>query len=1000
MAGSVVTICPHPVRSGVKWRVDRYLVREIVPPFLVAILAFLVFIGLELVISLSDTVFARGAGAAELLRLVVYKLPTLFSYAIPAAALLATFLALGRLAADRELLAFQTLGYSLRRLTLPFLLFGALVSGFSFSLGEFAVPTAEAAYRQELLSILYRGAIPQMQQAVFFRGLYGETYYVERSEGERLSGILVYDLTGRIYPVEGRFPTVITAHEGRFQGGTLELTTGRVLRFAPDGSLNELVRFERLTVEVEEDLRRAVLGGKTPAEMSLRELGDRIDLLRRSGLDPRSLIVEYHSKIAVSVAAFVFVLFGAPLGVLVGRRGRAAGAIAGFLLAAAAQGMFVWARTLAQRGFIPPYLGAWLPHLGFGMLGLFLLMIVDRLRLRGVLPFLFLLVVGSLSSEATPPFSSFRADELVITQEGGVLEGSNVRAEFGDYVLEADALRAREQTGGWRIEADGAVLKSADGELKASHLSASLGPTGELTAVTARGFDGASSFQGPEKRETILYSGEQGEAQFSSGKLARVEVQRVRFTTCPCLPDAPYSVEAEEFVLVPEKWLFARSVTVTSFGLSVGWLPFYVARLGEEGFPLFPEFGWQGGNLFLRWAIPWTVGERIAGALGIAWYPTAGRIDPSLRAIWEQGSLTLTPVSLRLTISGGEAPVSWAGTVSLTSTTQQVDLSGEAQGWSWTVTWGQAEKGDARYERRPEITVGRTEKDWLGGDLVFRFSGGLFRENGIESWRLALTASWSRRWQLGALSLSLPWQLALAQYTDEERATGSVGPTLSWGPFSVSYLGRAGIGRSPFGFDADPPQSQISAGFSAQVGGWQERLSWGWDLAAGAPLPLKWTVSGHGLSSDLSFTFPLSMTRARWALTLREGPGRLSVEGGVRGDGPVWEDTVARGSWSGETLDLFAAVRVRMAPLALSRAAVSVSWKVSPDWSLTGAVEYDTRTRRLVQLEGKVVHSIAGCLRVGLVAGLGGIRLSLEVPAFPQAKIRFAPLDEGLRLGE
>lgn len=129
-----------------------------------------------------------GAGAAELLRLVVYKLPTLFTYAIPAAALLATFLALGRLAADRELLAFQALGYSLRRLILPFLLFGALASGVAFSLSEFAVPPAEAAYRQEFLALVYRGAVPQVQQAVFFRGLYGETYYVERSEGDRLRG--------------------------------------------------------------------------------------------------------------------------------------------------------------------------------------------------------------------------------------------------------------------------------------------------------------------------------------------------------------------------------------------------------------------------------------------------------------------------------------------------------------------------------------------------------------------------------------------------------------------------------------------------------------------------------------------------------------------------------------------------------------------------------------------------------------------------------------------
>lgn len=981
-------------------RVDRYLAREIVPPFLVAILAFLVFIGIELVISLSDAVFARGAGAAELLRLVLYKLPTLFTYAIPAAVLLATFLALGRLAADRELLAFQTLGYSLRRLTVPFLLFGALASGVSFTLGEFAVPAAEAAYRQELLSLLYRGAVPQVQQAIFFRGLHGEMYYVERSEGDRLEGILVYDITGRIYTVEGRFPTVVTAQEGRFQGGTLELTAGRVLRFAPDGGLVELVRFDRLTVEAGEDLRRAVLGGKTPAEMSLRELGERIDLLRRSGLDPRSLIVEYHAKIAVSVAAFVFVLFGAPLGALLGRRGRAAGAIAGFVLAAAAQGMFVWARTLAQRGLIPPYLGAWLPHLGFGLLGVFLLVALDRLRLRGLLPFLFLLVVGDLTTWAVPPFSFIEADALVVAEGATVLEGHGVRAEFGGYVLQAEVLRAREGPAGWEIEAKGALLTSADGELRASHLAAQLGPAGELSAVTARGFSGASTFRGPEKEEALLFSGESGEARFASGELSRVEAHGVRFTTCPCFPDAPYAVEAQEFVLVPGQWLYARSIVVTSFGVSVGWLPFYVARLGEEGFPLFPEFGWLGGELFLRWAIPWTLGEGIAGAVGVTWFPHAGRADPSLRAVWEQGSLTLTPTSFRLqaTVPGDPSP--WRGALHLAPTVRQADLSGSLQGWDWSLAWGQVERGDTRYERRPEISVGRTERGWLGGDLTFRASGGMFQEGELSGWRLAVDASWSGRWQLGPVSLSLPCQVSVGQYTERERVTASVSPGFGWGPFTLSYLGRVRIGRSPFQFDAMPPQSQVTLAFSARVGEWQERLTWGWDFAAWEPLPLRWTVSGDGFSSDVSFTFPLSVARARWSLTVQRGLGRLVLDGGVRGADGVWDDTVARVSWSDEAVTLFAAARVAMAPLDLARLALSVEWRLSQDWSVSGSVEHDVRTRQLVQAEGSITRSFVGCLRVGLSVGLDAVRLSIEVPAFRQARIRFAPHDEGLRLGE
>ncbi|QAA77126.1 MAG: hypothetical protein BIP78_1360 [Candidatus Bipolaricaulis sibiricus] len=981
-------------------RVDQYLAREILPPFLVAILAFLVFIGLELVISLSDTVFARGAGAAELFRLVVYKLPTLFTFAIPAAALLATFLALGRLSADRELLAFQALGYSLRRLTAPFLLFGALASGVSFSLGEFAVPAAEAAYRQELLALLYRGAVPQVQSAVFFRGLYGETYYVERSEGERLTGILVYDLTGRIYPAEGRFPTVITAQEGLFRGGTLELTTGRVLRFAPDGSLMELVRFDRLTVEAEEDLRRAVLGGKTPAEMSLRELGERIDLLRRSGLDPRSLVVEYHSKIAVSAAAFVFVLFGAPLGALLGRRGRAAGAIAGFLLAAAAQGLFVWARTLAQRGVIPAYLGAWLPHIGFGFLGLLLLGIADRLRLRGILSVVLLLAFTAAAAAGGPPFTSLQADELVVEDGATALVGYGVRAEFGTFALVAGVLRAREVERGWVVEAEQAILTLRDGTVEASYLEAQLDRAGDLTTVAARGFSGSSSFRGPEKDEQLLYRGERGEARFAAGVLTRVEAHDVRFTTCPCFPEAPYTVEAQEFVLVPEQWLYARSIVVSSFGVSLGWLPFYVARLGEEGFPLFPEIGWIEGQPFLRWAVPWTLGERVAMAVGLVWYPVAGRVDPSLRAVWENGSLTLTPTSVRLRVIGDGDGGPWTGTVSWTPTVQHADLSGTWHGWAWTVSWGEAQQGAIAYERAPELAVGRTERGWLGGDLAIRLSGGYYREGPTEGSRVSLSSSWSGRWEVGALAVSVPWQVSFAQYDAEERATWGFSPSLGWGSLTVSYLGRWGLGRSPFEFDIEPPQSQLVVALAVRIAAWQERLSWGWDFAAGAPLPLRWAVSGAGFTSDLSFTFPLAVTRARWTLRVDRGPAQLAVEAGLRGDTATWDDTVVRVRWSTEPLYATGAVRIATSPLAVARLAVGIEWSMDAAWSLAGAVEYDFPTGRLVQLEGSIQRTLAGCLRIAVSASLTGVRLSIEVPAFAQARVRFAPLDEGLRFGD
>ena len=69
------------------------------------------------------------------------------------------------------------------------------------------------------------------------------------------------------------------------------------------------------------------------------------------------------------------------------------------------------------------------------------------------------------------------------------------------------------------------------------------------------------------------------------------------------------------------------------------------------------------------------------------------------------------------------------------------------------------------------------------------------------------------------------------------------------------------------------------------------------------------------------------------------------------------------------------------------------------DWALRMAGEYDFPARKFVQLQAGLLRTFSGCLRAGVEVYLGGVRLTLEVPAFPQAKASFAPLDEGLRLG-
>lgn len=971
-------------------RLDGYLFREILPPFLVALLAFLVFIGLELILSLSDVVFARGISAGVLLRLLSYKLPNILTLALPAGVLLATFLALARLASDRELLAFQALGFSLRRLLLPFLLFGLLASAFSFAFSELVVPIAEVRYRRELLSLLYRGPAPLVQENVFFRGPEGELFYVERYRSERVEGVVVYDLAGRLYP-RSSFPAVITAKEGILSSGQLLLRDGRVLHFGAQGELTKVLGFAELALHVGEGIEEAVLGGRTPGEMSTRELRQQIELLRKSGHDVLYLLVEYHGKLAVAAASLVFVLFGAPLGALLGHRGRATGMVVGFLLAAGAQALFLWARTLARRGGLPPALGGWLPHLVFGGLGLLLFLGADRLRFRGLL----LLLLG-VTALGAPPFTELVAEQLIVEGEGKLFWADKASLSLEEYIVKAARLSLQEEEEGWLLQAWEAEVVSPKTTVRAELLRARLSEGGPLKSATLQAFAGEVTFAGPEKEETLRFSAAEGEVEFREGELTKVLGKNVRFTTCPCTEGAPYLVWAEEFLFLPGEWLWARNLQVFSFGYPLVWLPFYAAWLGKESVPFLPELGRSTLGWFLRWSFPWTLGADTVGALALTLYPEVGRLDPALWAMWGNGSLYLARERAAFRVEGSFLGEHWHVQGRYDAAGFLFSLSGGVRGWQLSGQAGLVKTESSAYMRIPEFTLSR-KVTFLGGDLGLRLGFGRYREGAVEGWRAGLEATWSWSTQILGLRLGFPLAFGLHQYPGAERVYLAVNPTVYLGRVSLGYQGRIGLGRSLFAFDATPTLSQVGLSLQGEQGKWVQTLEFGWDFLGSGLLPVRWGVKGPG--AVFSFLFqPFVHFQGRWEGTF-QGPGWvLKILGGLSSS--AWEDLLLRGLVAGEDWSLTGGVRLGMPLILLKRVAISGGGRISSEWSWAVAGEFDFLTQRFVQLELGVLHTFLGCLRLGLSVYVGGFRVSLDVPAFPEARIRFAPLDEGLRLGE
>jgi len=113
---------------------DRYLLREMLGPFLVALLGFVVLlVGHFLYVAIAS-ILENGVPAGLVLRFVLLQIPTAAVMAFPVSAMLAAALTFNRMVRDNEVPSLRTGGVSLYRLLWPVFLGGLVVTLASFVL--------------------------------------------------------------------------------------------------------------------------------------------------------------------------------------------------------------------------------------------------------------------------------------------------------------------------------------------------------------------------------------------------------------------------------------------------------------------------------------------------------------------------------------------------------------------------------------------------------------------------------------------------------------------------------------------------------------------------------------------------------------------------------------------------------------------------------------------------------------------------------------------------
>ena len=122
---------------------DRYVARQLIPPFLFSV-GVVASLGLAIgsLSDLANKIVEKNLPVAQAMEILILKVPEFLAYSLPIAVMLATMMTFGRLSGDGEIIAIRTCGVSLYRIILPAVILSVIVTGWALVLSEWVVPAA------------------------------------------------------------------------------------------------------------------------------------------------------------------------------------------------------------------------------------------------------------------------------------------------------------------------------------------------------------------------------------------------------------------------------------------------------------------------------------------------------------------------------------------------------------------------------------------------------------------------------------------------------------------------------------------------------------------------------------------------------------------------------------------------------------------------------------------------------------------------------------------
>ena len=359
-------------------RLDCYIVRQLVLPFIIGLLIFVMILLGDEARKLGTVIMGARTSPALIMMYLLYRAPQALVWSLPVGTLVGVALTMTSLSRAQESVAMRAGGVAFPRICLAFIILGTGASGLAFALNEWLVPRSSNASQHVFEAITNSQPIVRQEYNQYFRDDAGRIFYVQHMNADtnQLTKIEIWQ-----YDDQARLVSITIAERATIQGRVWTLEEGTTIYLDEHGEpkLDERgqvkqERFHRRPIKLRQALQHYYAEKRTPYEMTADELAHLAATLAETGQPTHALRTHWHFKYAIPVACLVFALIAAPLADRYAHLGSFTGLTIAIVLVFLYNGVRSWGLALGLAGTIPPMPAAWAQNIIFGALGLYLLL--------------------------------------------------------------------------------------------------------------------------------------------------------------------------------------------------------------------------------------------------------------------------------------------------------------------------------------------------------------------------------------------------------------------------------------------------------------------------------------------------------------------------------------------------------------------------------------------------------------------------------------------------